>query len=102
MAQMIRIRRPRSEYEALLARKHNEGQTYKQLAVESGIPESTLTRWAGRLRRERAEPSSAFVELRTAAAEGGVELILQNGVRIGLRRGFDAQLLKDVVDVLGC
>lgn len=102
MARMNHVRRPRSEYEALLARKHAEGLTYKQLAADSGVPESTLALWASRLRRERGAPSGAFVELRSTAAEGGVELILQNGIRVGVRRGFDAQLLTDVVAALGC
>jgi hypothetical protein len=102
MARMSHVRRPRSEYEALIARKHAEGLTYKELAQVSGIPESTLALWGGKLRRQHTEPTGAFIELRTTAAEGGVELILQNGVRVGVRRGFDPQLLSEVVTALGC
>ena len=99
---MNRIHRPRSEYEALIARKHAEGLTYKQLAQVSGVPESTLVLWGSKLRHQRSEPVGAFVELKTTTAEGGVELILQSGVRVSVRRGFDPQLLSEVVTALGC
>ncbi len=46
--------------------------------------------------------ASAFVELKTSAADGGVEVILPNGVRIGVRRGFDRELLNEVVTAFGC
>lgn len=102
MGRMNHVRRPRSAYEALIARKHAEGLTYKQLAQVSGVPESTLVLWGSKLRRQTTEPPGAFIELKTTAADGGVELILQNGVRVGVRRGFDPQLLSDVVAALGC
>ena len=99
---MNHVRRPRSEYEALIARKQERGLTYQQLADETGIPISTLALWGRRLKRDASPQTSAFVELKTTTGEGGVEIILQNGVRIGVRRGFDRRLLKEVVTALGC
>ena len=99
---MNHIRRPRSEYEALISRKHDEGLTYQQLADESGVPMSTLALWGRKLKQGKPTGASAFVELKTTAAEGGVEITLRNGTKIGVRRGFDPQLLHDVVVALGC
>lgn len=99
---MNHVRRPRSEYETLIARKHEERLTYQQLADETGIPMSTLALWGRRLKPGNHAATSAFVELETTAAEGGVEVILRNGVRIGVQRGFDPQLLSEIVNALGC
>ncbi len=99
---MNHVRRPRSEYEALIARKHDLGLTYQQLADESGVPISTLALWGRRMKANEPTQASAFVELKTSAADGGVEVILPNGVRIGVRRGFDRELLNEVVTAFGC
>ena len=99
---MNHIRRPRSEYEALISRKHDEGLTYQQLADESGVPMSTLALWGRKLKPGKDTGTSAFVELKTTAAEGGVEVILRSGMKIGVQRGFDPELLHEVVMALGC
>ena len=58
-------RRPISEYESLLRRKHEEGLTYTELSKESGVPACTLQYWAKKF--DRPKPSTgddgAFVQL---------------------------------------
>jgi hypothetical protein len=99
---MNRIRRPRAEYEALLARKESEHLTYKQLAAEAGIPESTLVLWLGRLKKER-RASAAFVEVHAEPTRhSGVEIVLENGHRIAVDQDFDEHVLRRVVAALEC
>jgi transcriptional regulator with XRE-family HTH domain len=102
MRGMKRIRRPRSEYEVLLARKEAEGISYKQLAAETGIPESTLVLWLTRLRKERGDPTP-FVEVRPEAPpRAGVEVLLASGHRVAVEPNFDEQTLVRVARALGC
>jgi len=99
---MNRIRRPRAEYEALLARKESERLTYKQLAAEAGIPESTLVLWLGRLRKER-QASTAFVEVQADPPQcSGVEIVLESGHRIAVDHDFDEHVLRRVAAALEC
>ena len=100
---MKRIRRPRSEYEALLARRESEGLSYKQLSVETGIPVPTLAQRLGKLKKER-DAKSAFIELPPVygATASGVEVVLPSGSRVAVSRGFDAQVLQQVISALGC
>ncbi len=91
-----RIRRSREEWDALVARFEESGQTREQFCAEMGIGESTLRRWCNRL-RERTAPAVSqapvFVELpaeekrpRAAAPAWEVELQLDTGVILRLRR----------------
>ena len=96
------IRRPQSEYEALLDLKEEAGLSYRELSVYSGIPESTLVLWLTRIRREREE-TSAFIEVEEEPdARAGIELMLPNGIRIGLEPGFDVGTLQRLVAAVGC
>ncbi len=96
------IRRPRSEYEALLDLKEEAGLSYRELSIDSGSPESTLVLWLTRIRRER-EDISAFIEVEEEPGErAGVELLLPNGIRIGLEPGFDVGTLQRLVAAVGC
>ncbi len=99
---MKRIRRPRSEYEALLTRKEADGSSYKQLAAETGVPESTLVLWLTRLRKERGN-QTPFVEVHPEATRrAGVEVVLASGHRIAVEPDFDEQTLVRVARALGC
>ena len=90
------IRRSREEWEALVARYEESGQTRERFCAEMGIGESTLRRWCSRLReRTPAVVSKApvFVELPAEDKRPGaavqpweVELQLDAGIVLRLRR----------------
>lgn len=101
--------------EQLVARYRASGLTRKEFAVRADISVSTLGYY---LRRERkASPSAAvapsrilpveFVVPEEAAAQasapvgfGGIRIRLANGRLLEVERGFDAQLLREVLAVL--
>ena len=92
-----RIRRSREEWEGLITRFEDSGQTRERFCAEMGIGQSTLRRWCSRLRgRTPAAVSQApvFVELPAKQKRPGiadrpweVELQLDVGVVLRLRRG---------------
>ena len=101
-------RRPRSEYQALLDRKHSEQLTYAELSEASGVPEATLHYWARKLRDEApgaspASHSDAFLRVSLAAPLApAIEVVVTNDVRIAVRPGFDPATLRAVIDALAC
>ncbi len=92
-----RVRRSREEWQVLVARFEDSGQTRGQFCAEMGIGESTLRRWCSRLQdRPPGVMSQApvFVELPAQHKRPGaatppweVELQLDVGVVLRLRRG---------------
>lgn len=101
--------------EALVLRYGRSGMTRKEFAAQSGISVSTLDYY---IRRERkAAIPSGFtpnrilpVDLVACAEEfagpasgslpGGIAIRLANGRTVEVRRGFDAQVLRDVLAVV--
>ena len=91
-----RNRRSREEWQALVARFEDSGQTREQFCAEMGIGQSTLRRWCSRLREQPPgvlSQAPVFVELpaqekqpRTADRPWEVELQLDAGVVLRLRR----------------
>ena len=53
-------RRPRADYEALLAREQDEQLTYREVSSESGVPTCTLEYWVRKF-REAAMRELSFV-----------------------------------------
>lgn len=90
------IRRSREDWEGLVARYQESGQTRKRFCAEMGIGESTLRRWCSRLREGTAPAVSeapVFVELPAQERGPGaavppwdVELQLGAGILLRLRR----------------
>jgi len=98
----MRKRRGREAMVGLLEEREREGLTMRALAERSGVPLSTLSRWASKLRRERAGPRSLVpVELVEDAADGRVTIEVGANVRVRVERDFDAAHLLRVVEVLG-
>lgn len=87
--------------ETLLELKQLEGLTYDQLSEQSGVPASTLAAWKRKLNREREPRATEFVELKVSE-HNSLELRLPTGVSIAIRPGFDAHLLRQVVEALAC
>jgi putative transposase len=92
-----RIRRSREEWQALVARFQDSGQTPEQFCAELGIGQSTLRRWCSRLQERPPEvvtQAPVFVPLTSeerrhavSAQSWEVELQLDTGVVLRLRRG---------------
>ena len=92
---------------ALLSRRERDGLSLRRLALESGIPVGTLAWWSWRLRQDSGgdrvvEGGGGFVELveRRPHAPDGVVVVLTSGVRVEVASGFDADLLRSVVEAL--
>jgi len=95
--------RGRAAYEALLAERERDGLTFAELARRSGVPESTLQRWARRLQREHSAQTAPFVELvaRPAAdAAPAIELRLRSGRSIAMPAGPPFAGLHELVTLL--
>lgn len=87
------------------------GVTSEAFASAGGYRSQALVWWAGELRR-RAQPSVAATSkvalARVAVTRGGqgeprdeALTVLVGSARIVVRRGFDASVLRDVVEALG-
>lgn len=94
--------------------KDDEGLSYQQLSLRSGVPVPTLAGWRRRLRL-RGEGGAGFVELharhasRSVSVPGAddagpstsVRIVLANGRRLEVDRGFDdAPLVARLVALL--
>lgn len=83
------------------------GMSAEEFAEGRGFKGSTLRFWASSLRKLESEPRAgahAHVRLlrvvRKVSAESSIEVAI-GGTRIVVRPGFDAGLLKQVVEALG-
>lgn len=87
------MRRSREEWQALVARFQDSGQSREQFCEEMAIEMSTLRRWCSRFRERPAQPVSRaplFVEWpaeqkRTNAVAPSWEVELQLGAEVVLR-----------------
>jgi transposase-like protein len=88
-----RIRRSREQWQALVARFEESGQTLEQFCAEMDIGMSTLRRWCSRFRQRPAQSvprTPVFVELPAEQKNGGSsapswEVELQLGAEVVLR-----------------
>ena len=88
------------------------GRTRKEFAAEAGIPVTTLDYYIRRVNRSSAAEQisasrilpvhvvPAEQEMFVSAARGGLLVCLANGLAVEVRRGFDAELLCEVLAVL--
>jgi len=81
------------------------GQTAGRFCADKDYSEGSLRYWASKLRDvepARAEVRIAKVVPATVAAEAETPIVLEvAGVRVALRRGFDREVLRDVLAALG-
>jgi hypothetical protein len=91
--------------EALLARRERRGLSYAELSAASGVPVTTLSWWASRLRRER-EAAAGFVEVvgggggETEPREARVEIALSCGRQLVVREAIAPSTLSALVAAL--
>ena len=104
-----RSRRSRAEADQLVAEYEASGLTRQEFCVRHGLALATLDRYRKR-RQQRHESSSAesrFIRVELSGAKqavghGNSDLIvlLSNARRIEVKRGFDADMLAQLVRVL--
>jgi len=99
--------------EDLVGRYRRSGRTRKEFAVEAGIPVTTLDSYIRRVNRSSSGGEASVSRIlpvalvtgeheETAArgAQSAVVVRLGNGRAVEVQRGFDAQLLVEVLAVL--
>ena len=80
-----------------VARQGQSGQTVRAYCAEQGVKPWQFWYWRKAL-KPKAAPTGGFVELCGAAAAGVVLDVA--GCRVTVARGFDAELLRQVVAAL--
>jgi transposase-like protein len=83
----------------LIQAVRTSGEPVKAVASRMGVKESTAYYWMKRARAARA-PEFARVVPRSAEAKASM-VIEVGGAVIRLESGFDAELLREVISVLG-
>ena len=94
-----------SRWERLLRRQACGDLSISEFCRREGVSAPSFYLWRRRL-RGRASASPTFVELKAAEpsppapAPAPLELILANGHRVSVRRGFDPQALRELLTAL--
>jgi len=96
-----RTLRSADDREVLIREQRESGQTKKLFCKERGIVLQTFYGWTKR-RRYTSRPAFAQVEV-AAPIQAAVEVMLPNGVRIGIRhQGKREELVSLIRGVAGC
>ena len=80
------------------------GQNAYRFSQDHGVPASSLSRWIAEVdaQTDGLGVGVDFVRLEVARAEPRDHLVVEvGGARVHVGRGFDAELLREVVDALG-
>jgi transposase len=97
--------RTEAKWAARVAAWRSSGLSAAEFCTGKDFQVSGLRYWASRLRQVEAAPQRdvriARVVAPAAAAEAETPIVLEvAGVRIAVRRGFDREVLRDVIDTL--
>jgi transposase-like protein len=87
----------------LLAERAESGESYRELAERSGIPEPTLAWWQKKLRDEDARSDGIdLVEVESAGwrpmALRSIEIVFRGGVVVRVPEGVELRWLQGVLD----
>jgi transposase-like protein len=94
----------RDERDELIRAVQKRGEAVVTVATRLGVPVSTAYRWMRLAVAEANVPRSprpTFIEVVAEHAEGGPLRVRVGVAEIEVRAGFDAQLLRAVVEALG-
>jgi transposase-like protein len=96
-------RRTRSERAEIVRAYRASKQTAYRFSQDQGVSASSLARWIAEVKEQGDERAGVdFVRLEVARAEPRDHLVVEvGGARVQVERGFDAKLLRAVVDALG-
>jgi hypothetical protein len=98
-------RRSREEADQLAMECEASGLSQREFCEQRGVPLKTLARYLARYRREQTgenqKPQWVAVEAAAKRGDPGeLSIVLPDGCRIEVRRGFDAETLRRLVAVL--
>jgi hypothetical protein len=75
--------------------------TARQLAQRYGVVDSTIHAWRRRLAEEvRPMTSVGLVHIKSSTTDGGLEIHAPRGLSIRVHRGFDPDVLREVLRLL--
>ena len=96
-------RRTRSERAEIVRAYRASKQTAYRFSQDQGVSASSLARWIAEVQEQGDERAGVdVVRLEVARAEPRDHLVVEvGGARVQVERGFDAKLLRAVVDALG-
>ncbi len=100
---MNRQRWTADQWRDVLEQQRQSGQSVPAFCAERGLKPSTFFAWRRRLVGAAESAGNGFVELMTRRDEAsapGLELVLARGVVVRVGQGFDADLLRRVVETL--
>jgi hypothetical protein len=97
--------RSRREADHLAAEYEASGLSREEFCEQKDVPFKTLSRYVARYRKEKAEGNQPqrFVAVEVAGPSSSVRelaVLLSSGRRIEVKRGFDADTLRQLVAVL--
>ena len=101
-----RRHRTRAEADQLAAEYEVSGLSQAAFCEQRDLPLKTLARYLTRYRKQPVQGSESatrrFVAVEVAApsASGGLTVLLPRGLRIEVKRGFDAATLRQLVSAL--
>ena len=85
-----RVRRSAAQWQQLIQEQARSGLGQRAFCTQHGLAPSSLRLWKRKLEGEYEEPQAPFIELTpstgTMAQSWDVELELEDGVRVRLRR----------------
>lgn len=96
-----------ADAQAALVAWSRSGLPLAAFAREHGIPIAKLRRWKGRL--GRPAPAVAFHRVKVSGGQGGalahpsassVDVVVRGGRSLRVHSGFDAELLRQVVEAM--
>ena len=92
-------RETRQQWTERVERWRRSELTAREFAAQEGVRATTLSWWGAELRRA-ARASPGFIEVAQPSAEGSIEVVLGERLRIRVSGAFDAGLLRRVVAAL--
>jgi len=96
-------RRSQAEADRLAAEFETSGLSRREFCRNRGLNVSTLDAYRKRLRRTQPEGAARLVAVEVSAARpaaSGVAVVLADGLRIEVSRGFDAATLSQLLSLL--
>ena len=94
--------RTKEEQAKLVADSRGSRKSVADFCAERGLAPASLNRWvkAAPTRKPAVDPELRFVRLERAKEAGGGLVVEVKGALVRVERGFDAELLRGVVEVL--
>lgn len=110
-AKMLGMRKPSSaarvKWTRIVAEQRRSGLPVKRFCEARGIPASSVFAWKRKLADAGEAEAAVFVEAKVKGVDddhrgsvGGIAIELARGRRVLVGRGFDRQLLRDVIETL--